>query len=341
MIDLATRLGADRVIEPPGVAPQAADRLDAARPMGVSELLLEAELLNLDATSHRQIRDTCHANPERMAERVAEIVAARAKMHNPVTGSGGILVGRVADIGPGYPTDDLAVGARIVPLASLSLIPLALESIGAVKPDSPQIPVRGRATLRAIVPYSHVPEDLPLAAVVSALDVYGVASHTRALASPGVSVTVFGAGRAGLLAVAAARDAGAASVAVVDVRDDALTNARAALPEVSTVWADAADPLATCAALREAGVDNADLTLLVVNEPRCELAAILATAHDGTVVFFSMAATLTGAALSGEGVASTARLLVGSGYAPDRRSYALELLRRDERLLTHFAQLGR
>ena len=66
-----------------------------------------------------------------------------------------------------------------------------------------------------------------------------------------------------------------------------------------------------------------------------------ATAHDGTVVFFSMAATLTGAALGGEGVASTARLLVGNGYAPDRGSYALELLRRDERLLTYFARSGR
>jgi L-erythro-3,5-diaminohexanoate dehydrogenase len=342
VIDLATRLGVDRVIAPRGAAPQAADRLDITRPPGEAEVLLEVELLNLDATSHRQIREACESDAARIADTIAAIVAARGKMHNPVTGSGGILVGRVAEIGAVYPAERLAPGDRIVPLASLSLIPLALDGVGPVDVDSPQIPVRGRAILPPIVPCSRVPEDLPLAVVVSALDVYGAASHTRALASPGARVTVLGGGRAGLLAGAAACEATGTpgSVTVVDVRDDALKNVRAALPGVRTVWADAADPLATHAALRDAGADDADLTILVVNQPRCELAAVLATAPDGRVVLFSMAASLTAAALGAEGVASTARLLVGNGFAPDRGSYALDLLRRDERLRGQFARLA-
>jgi L-erythro-3,5-diaminohexanoate dehydrogenase len=340
-IDLAARLGADRVIEPRGAAPQAADRLDAARAPSDYELLLDAELLNLDATSHRQIREECDSDPDRMAERIAEIVATRGKMHNPVTGSGGILLGRAAQIGARYPADGLVLGERVVVLASLSLIPLVLDRVGPVDPDSPQVPVSGRAILAPIVPWSRTPDDLSLPVVVSALDVYGAPSHTRALVSPGARVTILGAGRAGLLSAAAAREAtgGDCAVTVLDVREDALANVSAALPGVRTLWADATDPLATYAALRDAGAENADLTLLVVNQPRCELAAILATAPDGVVVFFSMAASLTAAALGGEGVASTARLLVGNGYAPDHGRYALDLLRRDERLRTHFAQL--
>jgi L-erythro-3,5-diaminohexanoate dehydrogenase len=340
-IDLAARLGADRVLEPRGAAPQAADRLDATRPPSDCELLLETELLNLDATSHRQIREACDSDPARMVARIAEIVATRGKMHNPVTGSGGILVGRAAEIGSRYPAEGLTAGERVIPLASLSLIPLALDRVGPVDPDSPQIPVSGRAILAPIVPWSRAPEDLSLPVVVSALDVYGAPSHTRALAPSGGRVTILGAGRAGLLSAAAAREAtgGECSVTVVDVRDEALSNVSRALPGVSTLRADATDPLATHAALGEAGAEDADLTLLVVNQPRCELAAILATAPDGVVVFFSMAASLTAAALGGEGVASTARLLVGNGYAPDRGRYALDLLRRDERLRTHFARL--
>src|SRR5579884_171691 len=318
VIDLATRLGVDRVIDPPRAAPQAAERLDATRPPGPAELVIDAELLNLDATSHRQIREACRGDAARMTERIAQIVSARGKMHNPVTGSGGILVGRVTEAGPDYPSDDAGDGERVVPLASLSLTPLLLEDVGLVDPDSPQIPVRGRAILPPVIPCARVPEDLPLGVVVSALDVYGAPSHTRALAAPGMRVTVIGAGRAGLLAAAAAREAtgDAAHVTVVDVRPRTLENARAAMPGIRTVRADATDPLSTHAALRDAGAADAELTLLVVNQPRCEVASVLATAPDGVVVLFSMAASLTAAALGAEGVASTARLLVGNGYAP-------------------------
>jgi L-erythro-3,5-diaminohexanoate dehydrogenase len=341
-MDLATRLGVDRVIVPKGAAPQAADRLDCGSPPGEAELMLEVDFLNLDATSHRQIRESCESDAARMADRIAEIVSARGKMHNPVTGSGGVLVGRVAEVGPAYPTDGLEFGDRVVPLASLSLIPLTLDEVGPLEPDSPQIPVRGRAILPPVVPWSRVPDDLPLAAVVAALDVYGAPSHTRALAATEARVTIIGAGRAGLLSAAAAGEAtgDAARVTVIDVREDALANVQAAVPGVRTVRADATDALATAAALTDAGAGEADLTLLVVNQGRCELAAVLATASDGVVVLFSMAASLTAAALGAEGVASTARLLVGNGYAPDHGTYALDLLRRDERLRAIFERLA-
>ncbi len=77
---------------------------------------------------------------------------------------------------------------------------------------------------------------------------------------------------------------------------------------------------------------RADLTVVVVNASDCEAAAILLTADHGTVLFFSMATSFTKAALGSDGLASSARMLVGSGYAPDRGAYALELLGRDQRL---------
>ena len=77
---------------------------------------------------------------------------------------------------------------------------------------------------------------------------------------------------------------------------------------------------------------RADLTVVVVNAPDCEAAAILLTADHGTVLFFSMATSFTKAALGSDGLSSPARMLIGSGYQPDRGAYALELIARDERL---------
>ena len=98
------------------------------------------------------------------------------------------------------------------------------------------------------------------------------------------------------------------------------------------IQVDLRDAVQALARLEEAGLPRVDVTVVVVNAADCEAAAILLTADHGTVLFFSMATSFTKAALGSEGMASTARMLVGSGYAPDRGAYALELIGRDERL---------
>jgi L-erythro-3,5-diaminohexanoate dehydrogenase len=95
---------------------------------------------------------------------------------------------------------------------------------------------------------------------------------------------------------------------------------------------DLRDAVQALARLEDAGVPRSDVTVVVVNATDCEAAAILLTANEGTVLFFSMATSFTKAALGAEGMASAARMLVGSGYAPDRGAYALELVSRDYRL---------
>jgi L-erythro-3,5-diaminohexanoate dehydrogenase len=94
------------------------------------------------------------------------------------------------------------------------------------------------------------------------------------------------------------------------------------------VSADLREPLAALEAMRTAGAPPADLTVVAVNATGCEPAAILLTAGDGTVLFFSMATSFASAALAADGIGSSVRMLVGSGYTPDRGAYALELVRR-------------
>jgi len=332
MGDTAQRLGADRVISPAGALPQPAERLDAAGPARPFEFELAVERLCLDSTSFRSIRERSGADPARMAASILEIVSTRGKMHNPVTDSGGVALGTVTDVGERF-ADPPDLGSSVVTLASLTLTPLRLDRIVALDPDSPQLEVEGRAYVCQSAPWGKLPDDLPPRSALELFDVYGAGSHTCALAPLDGTVCVLGAGHAGKLALAAARDVmdGGTLVAVDIDREAAERLARIGLCDIA-VCADLRDPLAALEACREAGVPPADLTVFVGSAGGCGATAILLTADRGTVLFFSMATSFQAAALSADGIGSSAKLLIGSGYAPDLGSYALDLAHRSPAL---------
>src|SRR5689334_17523211 len=106
--------GLDRVIGEAGVLPQRARRLDPSLPIRDAELLIDVESLNVDAASFKQLKDEAGGDRERMARAIRSIVQARGKMQNPVTGSGGMLIGRVREIGSAHPArKHLVPGDRI------------------------------------------------------------------------------------------------------------------------------------------------------------------------------------------------------------------------------------
>jgi L-erythro-3,5-diaminohexanoate dehydrogenase len=296
------------------------------------ELEIAVERLCLDSTSYRGIAERSDGDPDRMAERITHIVEARGKMHNPHTGSGGVLLGTVAAIGERYESPP-AVGERIVTLASLTLIPLRLDVVTEPDPRSPQVDVSGIAYLSQRAAWAPLPDDLTVEGAVAMYDVCAAASQTRELAPPGGVVYVLGAGHAGKLALAAARDAtGDGAVVAVDADPDAVERVlELGLADIG-VTADLRDPIAALEAVRGAGAPAADLTVVVVNAGGCEPAAILLTADGGTVLFFSMATSFSAAALAADGIGTSVRMIVGSGYSADRGEYALGLARRSDPL---------
>ena len=330
----AALLGVARAIEPAGALPHIARRVDAETPANAYEAEIDVEMLNVDATSYRAIRERCDGDPARMAATIQEIVGERGKMQNPWTGSGGILVGTVARVGAEHWAAGLRVGDRVVPLASLIAIPLRLDAVGPLNPDSPQVPVRGRAIVTGRMACATVPDDLPLGIVLSALDVYPAASHTRELARPGDHVLVLGAGHAGLSAAAAADEAVGAGgrVTALDASEDALERMRAAVPRAATIRGDAADAVGAVEGLRRRGLPRADLTLICTSAPGCEGTAILATDEAGTILFFSTATSFPAAALGADSVSSKTSLVIPNGYTDDRGDYLLDLLRRSRGL---------
>jgi L-erythro-3,5-diaminohexanoate dehydrogenase len=330
-------IGLHRVLEPAGVLPQAAWRLDASPQIYDDEVRLRVERLNLDAASFRQLREAHGGDGEAVRREVVDIVATRGKMHNPVTGSGGMLVGVVEEVGPASPLG-LRPGQRVATLVSLTLTPLTLAD-GLARWDgrSEQVPADGTAILFGRSVAAVLPDDLPVPLSLAILDVCGAPALTgrvvRGYPAPRV-VVLGGAGKSGALSLAAARAAGAARVVGLVPTEEEAKRLRAAGLADDVVVADARDPVAVAAAVGE----PADVTVVCVDVPGCEGGAILATAPGGTVVFFSMATSFAAAALGAEGVAADVTMLVGNGYAPGHADYALTLVREQPELRRLFEQ---
>jgi L-erythro-3,5-diaminohexanoate dehydrogenase len=321
-------LGLHRVLDPPGVLPQAAWRLDASAATAADEVRVRVDRLNLDAASYRQLRETYAGDPDKIRAAVGEIIATRGKMQNPVTGSGGMLTGTVEEVGPDSPLG-LQPGQRIATLVSLTLTPLVItDSLSRWDGQSEQVPCEGHAILFARSIAAVLPDDLPVPLSLAVLDVCGAPALTKRVVRPGsVALIIGAAGKSGSLSAAAARQAGAAMVigVVPTETEAALLRENAGLVD-QIVIADARDPVGLAARVQAAG-GPADVTVVCVDAAGCEGGAILSTAQGGTVIFFSMATSFSAAALGAEGLAADVTMLVGNGYVPGHAEFALDLLR--------------
>ena len=79
-----------------------------------------------------------------------------------------------------------------------------------------------------------------------------------------------------------------------------------------------------------------DVSILIVNVPACEMAAILPVRDNGTVYFFSMATDFAKAALGAEGCGKDVTMIVGNGYTKDHAEITLSELRENAKLKEYF-----
>jgi L-erythro-3,5-diaminohexanoate dehydrogenase len=354
------RYGTHRVLEPKGVLPQPALRLDNDfdRIFG-GEVLLAVATLNIDAASFAQIEEEARRQPEpsrrpptaltggdalddAVAHIVVRTVTARGKQHNPVTGSGGMLIGRVLQVAPGREGEPLRVGERVATLASLTLTPLRIDRVSAVRRATGQLDVEGEAVIFASAPYAKLPDDVTERLALAVLDVAGAVPQVERLVRPGQVVVVLGAGgKSGVLSVAQARRSGGPTAHIIGVesRPQAAGELRALGLCSEVILADARDPIAIReAVVRSSGGREADVTFSCVNVQDAELSAVLATRERGVVYFFAMSTSFTKAALGAEGVSKDVDLFIGNGYALGHADRTLALLRDTPALRALFEQ---
>ena len=331
------KYGTHRVIEPKGVLTQAAWKIDNDMTKHYSnEIICDVISLNIDSASFTQIEEACGGDEQKIGEMIMGIVAGRGKQQNPVTGSGGMFIGKVAYIGEDLKDRDLKVGDKIASLVSLSLTPLKIEKILAIHKDIDRVDIIGQAVLFESGIYAKLPDDMSEPLALAALDVAGAPAQARKLPKEGDSVLILGAnGKSGVLCgYEAMKKVGPKGNVVGVVRNPAQVPALMELGVYNKVIvASATEPIAVLdAALAANDGKEYDISICCVNIESCEMSAILPVRDDGIVYFFSMATSFTKAALGAEGIGKDVTMIIGNGYTKDHAEITLNVLRENEKL---------
>ena len=293
--------------------PQAAQKLN--NDMSVvydNEILVDVIALNIDSASFTQIEEEAGGDVEKIGAKILEIVAARGKQQNPVTGSGGMLIGRVAKIGKALQDRDLQVGDKIATLVSLSLTPLKIDRIVAIHPAIDRVEIVGQAILFESGLYAKLPEDMDERLALAALDVAGAPAQVATLVKPGRVVANIHSERSRKV-----------------IEELHLAHA--------VVVADATKPVEFMRSVLAAnGGQEFDVSICCVNIQGAEMASILPVRDNGVVYFFSMATSFTRAALGAEGVGKDVTMVIGNGYTKGHAEITLWELRENPGLRALF-----
>ena len=337
--------GTHRVIDPPGVLPQPAHRLDNRMDVLYdNEIRVNVDTLNIDSASFAQIKEQAGGDGEQIKAIILDTVRERGKQHNPVTGSGGMFIGTVDAVGEALQSRrDLKTGDRIASLVSLSLTPLRIDEILEVRQAIDQVRIRGQAILFESGIYAKLPGDLSPSLALAVLDVCGAPAQTARLVKPGDTVAIIGgSGKSGILCAHVAKERAGATGRVIGIASSerGLTRLQAVDICDDAIILDATDGLAcydTIHAMTNGSL--ADVVINCVNVPNTEMASILMTREDGILYFFSMATSFTKAALGAEGIGKDITMIIGNGYAKNHAEIALDILRRAPKIRALYEEL--
>ncbi|WP_439184914.1 L-erythro-3,5-diaminohexanoate dehydrogenase [Carboxylicivirga taeanensis] len=339
------KYGTHRVIEPKGVLPQPATVVDNnMNELFDNEILIDVDVLNIDSASFTQIKEQAKGNIEEIKSIILDIVAKQGKMKNPVTGSGGMLIGSIEKIGSSLNGKiNLQKGDRIATLVSLSLTPLYIEEILDIKPEIDQVKIKGKAILFESGIYAKLPEDLSETLSLAVLDVCGAPAQTERLVKEGDTVVVLGAGgKSGILCCAVAKQIVGDKGMVIGADYSDANIERLKQVEVChhTIKLNATDALQCYDTINElTNGQLADVVINNVNITNTEMGSILMCKDRGTVYFFSMATSFTKAALGAEGVGKDVDMLIGNGYAMGHADMAIDILRKNEKIRELYKEL--
>ncbi|MCH3924396.1 MAG: L-erythro-3,5-diaminohexanoate dehydrogenase [Bacteroidales bacterium] len=339
------KYGTHRVIEPKGVLPQPANKIDNNMDeIYDNEILIDVQTLNIDSASFTQINDQAKGDKKEIAKIMTEIVAKQGKHRNPVTGSGGMLLGTVEKIGDALKGKiDLKEGDKIATLVSLSLTPLRIDKIKDIRAEIDQVDIDGKAILFESGIYAKIPSDLPENLALSALDVAGAPAQTAKLVKPGDTVVIIGAGgKSGMLCCYEAKKRAGVTGKVIGLCHGEKSAQR--LKDLGfcddVFCADATQPVPVMEKISEMTKGQmADICINNVNIPNTEMTSVLITKDDGIVYFFSMSTSFTKAALGAEGVGKDVTMIIGNGYTKGHAEITLQELRECPKLRKVFEEL--
>lgn len=328
----SSKYGIHRVIEPKGTLPQAALKISNDMNIASNEILINVQALNIDSASFSQIEKAANGDEVVIKSTIMNIVNKSGKMQNPVTGSGGMLIGTIEEIGSDLINKiALRIGDKIATLVSLSLTPLKINNIKKIYKKIDRVEIDGKAILFESGMCVKLPEDLSENLALAVLDVAGAPAQVSKLVQKGDSVLILGAfGKSGILCCYEAKKKAGENGKVVGLV--AFKSDKEALIKTGfcdeVILADATNSIEVLdSSLFANGGKEYDITINCVNVTNTEMSTILPVKNEGIAYFFSMATNFTKAALGAEGVSKDIKLYIGNGYTKGHAAIAMNELR--------------
>ncbi|MBK5253672.1 MAG: sigma-54-dependent Fis family transcriptional regulator [Peptostreptococcaceae bacterium] len=141
--------GIDRVVRPKWNLPMTAWELDNSKEISDTEMRVRITMLHIEWDSFSQICHSCNFDEASIKAKIMYMVERRGKLHNPYTNSGGVLTGKIEEIGKQAINNKsgLKVGDDIICAASISAIPLKIDSIDYIDYSLGEIYCQGYAIL--------------------------------------------------------------------------------------------------------------------------------------------------------------------------------------------------
>ena len=330
--------GLERSIEPRHALAQQAWKIDNTMALRLDEVLIDVKIININLVSFNEILDETGGDSDLLCQRILEIIRERGKLHNPVTNSGGMLYGSVVELGPSYPNScQIRPKDEIISLSSLTVTPLRISRILRIDYESAQLEVEGQAILYASSPVVKKPADLPLRAVIAAMDEAGAPTRTHQTVQPGQEVLVLGAsGRIGLMCGYAARDKMGSSgrlVGIVRDQEDRVQLERYGLFD-EVLALDATDLNAFCGGAHTETAQRFDVVINCINTADTEVASLVAVKNRGTIYFATICCDYKFVALTAESIGKEIRVIPYTGFLEGHADYTLELMRRFPQMQT-------
>ena len=136
--------GINRVIEPENTVPVTAWKLDNSRKITPDEIRISIDRIHVEWDSFQQICTSCGYDDSKVRARILDIIDKRGKLHNPYTGSGGIMMGTIEAIGANARKEcPHKHGDKVYCVTALMAVPLHIDAITDIDYENCQFTASG------------------------------------------------------------------------------------------------------------------------------------------------------------------------------------------------------
>ncbi|GAB1475838.1 hypothetical protein MASR2M70_06700 [Bacillota bacterium] len=329
------RFGHERVLEPKHVLSTSAWKVDNNREIKPNELRLSLRKLHIENTSFKQICIEADNNPQKIKDRITDIVIRRGKLHNPVTDTGGVVYGVVEEIGSSYNNEKgLRIGDEVICNASTAAIPLYISRITKIDMAYSQVDAEGYAILFDEFPVVKPPADVPINLLLYAYDESGTLYAVNCEAKGKTRFLVVGNNLLSNLlfgiAVRKATGPDAQIVCLFDKKTDIMFKGKSIDELLSATFTEIhfvniLRPLECLQKLNAEGFY--DMSINCADIPGAETVNILATRYGGTVFFANLINNYNIAVYITESISRQLNLRCAEGYLEAYDEFDIEIIR--------------